>query len=186
MRDTSVKLSRCAVSKDSTRLFAATPQKCEGIPRNVIALQMSVMAWPISRCREIWPLVPALSGEALPGVEIYFQCAYLYGACLSREVKWSKIFPAIRPGNERLRRIKIPPLFYFFVTVRQCAVIRALQQLPGSMSSKQHYMLCMEVCSGGKTITVKPGLVGSSIIVNDACICDFVCEHAHRINNWDT
>lgn len=57
---------------------------------------------------EIWLLVQVLSGEAPLRVKVYFQCAYLYGACLNRKAKWSKIFPAIRPGNQGLWWIKIP------------------------------------------------------------------------------
>ncbi len=57
---------------------------------------------------EIWLLVQALSWEAPLRVKVYFQCAYLYSACLNREAKWSKIFPAIRPGNWGLQWIKIP------------------------------------------------------------------------------
>lgn len=51
---------------------------------------------------EIWLLVQALSWEAPLRVRVYFQCAYLYRACLNREAKWSEIFPAIRPGNRGL------------------------------------------------------------------------------------
>lgn len=75
------------VWRDSTK-HHSSPDMC-----NVVAY-ISVL--------EIRPLVRALSWEAPLRVKVYFQCAYLYSACLNRETKWSKIFPAIRPGNERL------------------------------------------------------------------------------------
>lgn len=77
-------------------LFATASAQSEGIPQCVMAVQMSVM-YGLYLSGGNLAIGPPLRGSSES--EGLFPAAYFYSACLNREAKWSKIFPAIRPGN---------------------------------------------------------------------------------------